>query len=75
MDKKTFSKTFETPRWFYHSEILKVLKGDKIAIVSAVLWSQKSLGIDMEKTYCGGSLSKESKCNLLYLMTRNEVGV
>lgn len=75
MDKKTFSKTFETPGWFYHKEILEVLKGNKTAAVLAVLWSRKSLGLDMERTYHGDSLSKKSKCNLLYLMTRDEVAV
>lgn len=73
MDKKTFSKKFETPGWFYHREILKALKGDGTATLSAVLWGGKSLGINMEETYCGGSLSKKSKCNLLYPMTRDEV--
>ncbi len=73
MDKKTFSKKFETPGWFYHKEILKVLRGNKIAALSGVLWSRGSLGLDMERIFYGFEPSIGSKCNLLYLMTRDEV--
>lgn len=75
MDKKTFSKKFETPGWFCHREILEVLRGSKEATISAVLWSRKSLGLNMENTYHGYELKKQSKCNLLYLMTKDEVTV